>query len=167
MTVMTTWEVFEDLRAAQDEMLRLNRGRTFRPGEHYEGGTTSPAWAPCLEISERKDAYLVALELPGVPISDLEITFQNGLLTVQGERHSAHDAAGEKIHRSERYYGAFRRSITMPSHVEADKIEASAQDGVLQILVPKAPEMQAQRIQVRTGKGQTAVLSGKAAKNGS
>ena len=57
------------------------------------------------------------------------------------------------MHRAERLYGAFRRSITLPSHVEADKIEASTQDGVLQILVPKAPDVQAMRIRVRAGRG--------------
>ena len=90
-------------------------------------------------------------ELPGVKPDDVEITFEDGLLTIQGERHFAHDSAEEKMHRAERRYGAFRRSITLPSHVEADKIEASAQDGVLQIMVPKAPEVQAKRIQVRAG----------------
>src|SRR6266851_980953 len=79
---------------------------------------------------------------------DLEITFQDGLLTIQGERHTAHDPAAEKVHRAERRYGAFRRSITLPSHVMADAIDASAQDGVLQVLVPKAHEVHAKRIQV-------------------
>jgi HSP20 family protein len=69
------------------------------------------------------------------------------------------------MHRAERRYGAFCRSITLPSHVLADGIEASAQDGVLQVLVPKAPEAHAKRIQVRAGKGK-ATVSGKAAKNG-
>jgi HSP20 family protein len=67
----------------------------------------------------------------------VQITFQDGLLTTQGERHPATDAADEKVHRAERHYGAFRRSITLPSHVRTDKIEASAQDGVLLILVPR------------------------------
>ena len=107
----------------------------------------------------------MTVELPGVGTEDLEITFQDGLLTIQGERHPARDTAGEKVHRTERRYGTFRRSITLPSHVQADKIEASAQDGVLQILVPKAEEMHAKRIQVRTGKGKPAV-TGKAIKNG-
>jgi HSP20 family protein len=71
------------------------------------------------------------------------------------------------MHRTERFYGAFRRSITLPSHVEADKIEASAQDGVLQIMVPKAPEVQAKRIQVRAGQGHTALQPGAAVGDGS
>jgi HSP20 family protein len=166
MTVMTTWDLFEDLRAMQDEVMRTNMGRTWRPGQQHDGPTSAAAWAPAVDISERKDAYLVAVELPGVKTDDLEITFEDGLLTIQGERHFAHDAVGEKVHRAERRYGAFRRSITLPSHVEADKIEASTQDGVLQVLVPKAQEVQAKRIQVRAGQGPVALTVGAEAKNG-
>ena len=97
----------------------------------------------------------------------MEITFEDGLLTIQGERHATSYAAGDKAHRVERRYGAFRRSITLPSHVEADKIEASAQNGVLQVLVPKAEEAQAKHITVRAGQPHAAVISGTAANNGS
>jgi HSP20 family protein len=165
MTPMTSWDLFEDLRAAQDEMLRATRGRGWRPGQQYD--SAGAIWAPAVDISERKDAYLVTAELPGVNAGDVEITFEDGLLTIQGERHFAHDSAEEKMHRTERSYGAFRRSITLPSHVEADKIEATAQDGVLQIMVPKAPEVQAKRIQVHAGQGHTALQPGAAVSDGS
>lgn len=167
MTVTTGWDLFEDLRAAQDELLRAMRGRGWRPGQQHYGEVGPAAWAPAVDISERKDAYLVTAELPGVKASEVEITFEDGLLTIQGERHFAHDSAEETMHRTERCYGAFRRSITLPSHVETDKIEASAQDGVLQIMVPKAPEVQAKRIRVRAGQGDTALQPGAAARNGS
>jgi HSP20 family protein len=167
MTVTTAWDLFEDLRAAQDEMLRATRGHGWRPGQQFTSGTTPAAWAPAIDISERKDAYLVAVELPGVKADDLEITFEDGLLTIQGERRFAHDSTDEKMHRAERSYGAFRRSITLPSHVEADKIEASMQDGVLQIMVPKAPDVQAKRIQVRAGQGHTVLTPGATVKDGS
>jgi HSP20 family protein len=107
----------------------------------------------------------LTVELPGVKAEDVEITFEDGLLTIQGERHPAGDSAAEKVYRAERRYGAFRRLITLPRHVQADAIEASAQDGVLQILVPKAPEVHAKRIQVLTGKGKAAI-AGAAVKNG-
>ena len=71
------------------------------------------------------------------------------------------------MHRTERYYGAFRRSITLPGHVEADKIEASTQDGVLQIMVPKAPDVQAKRIQVRAGQGHTVLTQDATVQDGS
>jgi HSP20 family protein len=82
-------------------------------------------------------------------MDDMEITFQDGLLTIQGERFDTHDSSEEKVHRVERRYGTFLRSITLPSHVMADAIEATSQNGVLQILVPKAPEVHAKRIHVR------------------
>ncbi len=167
MTISTGWDLFEDLRAAQDEMLRATRGHGWRPGQQFTSATTPAVWPPAVDISERKDAYLVAAELPGVKAEDLEITFEDGLLTIQGERRFAHDSAEEKMHRTERYYGAFRRSITLPSHVEADKIEASVQDGVLQVLVPKTPEVQAKRIQVRAGQGHTVLTPGVTVKNDS
>ena len=171
MTTMTSWDLFEDLRRAQDELLRMNRAQSQwlipagYSGQQYDPGASTQAWAPALDISERKDAYLVTVELPGVRAEDVEITFEDRLLTIQGERRPAGDSAGEKFHRVERRYGAFRRSITLPSHVMADAIEATAQDGVLQILVPKAPEIHAKRIQVRAGTGKTAI-TGAAVKNG-
>jgi HSP20 family protein len=156
MTVVTGWDVFEDMRDAQDEMLRLNRSRAQRLSQlsRYYDSTTKAAWMPAVDISERKDAYLVAVELPGVGIDNLDITFQDGLMTIQGERLDMHDSSAEKVHRVEHRYGPFLRSITLPSHVMAEEIEASAQDGVLQILVPKAPEVQARRIQVHASQKQ-------------
>jgi HSP20 family protein len=149
MTVITSWDLFEDLREAQDEMRRANRLRAQRLGQYYDTGNDTAAWAPAVDIAETKDAYLVSAELPGVSTDDLEITFQDGLMTIQGERYNRHDSSEEKVHRVEHRYGAFRRSFTLPSHVVADAIEASVQDGVLQVLVPKAPEVHAKRIQVR------------------
>jgi HSP20 family protein len=169
MTVMTSWDLFDDLRSAQDEFARMTR----TPGHwasHFSPqagtGSTTRTWAPAIDITERNDAYLVEADLPGTGAEDVEITLQDGLLTIQGERHPAGGTPGEKVHRAERRYGAFRRSITLPSHVRADKIEASTQDGVLQILVPKAAEAHARHIPVRATKAKPAIAV-KAAKNGS
>ena len=171
MTTMTSWDLFEDLRGAQDELLRMNRvpSQWLSPagyfGQRLDSSSSTQAWAPALDISERKDAYLVTVELPGIKTEDLEIMVEDGLLTIQGERHPTGDPAAEKVHRAERRYGAFRRLITLPRHVQADAIEATAQDGVLRILVPKAPEVHAKRIQVRPGKGKAAI-PGVAVNNG-
>ena len=171
MTVMTSWDLFDDMRTAQDELARMNRmpaqwfGQFSPFAQQPSARPATQAWAPAVDITERKDAYLVAVELPGIAADDVEITFQDGLLTIQGERHPAGDTAGEKAHRTERRYGTFRRLMTLPSGVQADKIEASAQDGVLLILVPKAKEAHAKRIQVRAGKTKPAV-TGTAVKNG-
>jgi len=157
MTVATSWDLFEDLLAKQDEAMRAGWGRVKRPGHPYNVGDGATAWAPAIEISERKDAYMVSAELPGVSVDEVEITFGDGLLTIQGERGAARDATGEMVHQSERCYGAFRRSITLPGHVQTGKIEATARDGLLQVLVPKAPDVQAKRIPVRVGQPVAAV----------
>ena len=151
MTTMMRWDPFQDLRSAQDEMAQMSPMLAHALGLHTQQQGSATAWAPALDISERKDAYLVTVELPGVQADDLEITMEDGLLTIQGERHFAHDSSEQQFHRVERRYGAFRRSITLPAHVMAEGIQASFEDGVLQILVPKAEEAKAKRIQVRPG----------------
>jgi HSP20 family protein len=156
MTSMTQWDPFQDLRSAQgaqDEMQQMTRtlAQAFGLAAHPQAGATAsaPAWVPALDISERKDAYLVTVELPGVEADDFQVTLEDGLLTIQGERHFAHDSSEQHFHRVERRYGAFRRSITLPTHVMADAIEASVDGGVLQIVVPKMEEAKPKRIEVR------------------
>jgi HSP20 family protein len=157
MMLRTQWYPFGDLRRAQEERAQNQMDSLFAHalGLHgqWQGATAAStrAWAPALDIAERKDAYLVTVELPGVKLDDLEITLEDGLLTIQGERHVAHDSSEEQFHRVECSSGAFRRSITLPAHVEADAVEASMEDGVLRILVPKAEEAKAKRIQVMPG----------------
>src|SRR5215211_5748317 len=158
MATMMRWDPFQDLRDAQEEMAQMTQMSQMHAhalGLHGQpqgsGRAETTAWAPALDISERKDAYLVTVELPGVEAEDLEITLEDGLLTIQGERHFAHDSSEQQFHRVERRYGAFRRSITLPAHVMAEGIQASADNGVLQILVPKMEEATPKRIQVRPG----------------
>jgi HSP20 family protein len=152
MATMMRWDPFQDLRSAQDEMAQLRPILAHALGLHGRQQGSATAWAPALDISERKDAYLVTVELPGVEAEDLEITMEDGLLTIQGERHFAHDSSEQQFHRVERRYGAFRRAITLPAHVMAEGIQASFEDGVLQVLVPKAEEAKPKRIQVRPGR---------------
>jgi HSP20 family protein len=156
MATMMRWDPFQDLRDAQEEMAQMAQMSprlAHALGLHGQpqGSGTATAWAPALDISERKDAYLVTVELPGVEAEDLEITMEDGLLTIRGERHFAHDSSEQQFHRVERRYGAFRRSITLPAQVQAEQIEASFDNGVLQILVPKMEEAKPKRIQVRPG----------------
>jgi HSP20 family protein len=154
----TQWYPFEDLRSAQDEMSPMLAQALRRYGQRQGAAAdATPAWAPALDISERKDAYLVTVELPAVKLDDLTITLEDGLLTVQGERRFADDSSDQQFHRVERRYGAFRRAITLPAHVEADAVEASFEDGVLQVLVPKAEEAKPKRIQVRPGSQREAI----------
>jgi HSP20 family protein len=137
-------------RIGRDQVPRVVGGRGWQAGQRREG----TAWRPAVDIFERSDAYLVTVEIPGIKAAEVEITMADGLLTIQGERHVAREAAGEKVHRSERGYGVFRRSLALPSsHVEADKTKASVRDGVLEILVPKAAEAQATLIRVPVSQG--------------
>jgi HSP20 family protein len=165
MATMTRWDPFQDLRTAQDEMAQMDPMSPMLAhalGLHAQQGSgraTTTAWAPALDISERKDAYLVTVELPGVEPDDLQITLEDGLLTIQGERHFAHDSTEQQFHRVERRYGAFRRSITLPAQVQAEQIEASFDNGVLQIMVPKMEEAKPKRIQVRPGRAEIPAAS--------
>jgi HSP20 family protein len=157
MTTMMRWYPFEDLRSAQEDRAQDQMDRLFAHALGLHGqwqgatGANTPAWAPALDIAEGKDAYLVTVELAGVKLDDLEITLEDGLLTIQGERHFANDSSEELFHRVERSSGAFRRAITLPAHVEADAVNASMEDGVLRILVPKAEQAKPKRIQVTPG----------------
>ena len=164
MAVMTRWDAFHDLRAAQDQLDYLNRMFVQARGQEFtmpgSGATSTPAWAPTVDICERKDAYVVTVELPGAKLDDLEIAFQGGLLTIQGERCLAPDSADERPHLIERRYGPFRRSITLPAHVKADAIDASLEDGVLRVVVPKAEEAKPKRIEVRAVRTQAPALTG-------
>jgi HSP20 family protein len=164
MAIMTRWDPFQDLRSAQDELDQMSPMLAHALGLHAQQGSgqaTTAAWAPALDISERKDAYLVTVELPGVEADDLQVTLEDGLLTIQGERPFAQESSEQQFHRVERRYGAFRRSITLPAHVMAEGIEASADNGVLQIVVPKMEEATPKRIQVRPG-GQREAVAGTA-----
>jgi HSP20 family protein len=164
MTTMMRWDPFQDLRSAQDEMAQMSPMLAHALGLHtQQANARASAWVPALDISERKDAYLVTVELPGLKPEDLDITMEDGLLTIQGERQFTSESSEQQFHRVERRYGAFRRSITLPAHVMAEGIQASFEDGVLQILVPKAEEAKPKRIQVRPGRTEVTAASSEGA----
>ena len=172
MMLRTQWYPFQDLRGAQEERARIQMDSLFAHALGLHGqwqnatGASTPAWAPALDIAERKDAYLMTVELPGVKLDDLEITLEDSLLTIQGERQFTSESSEEQYHRVERRYGSFRRSITLPSQVKADAIEASFENGVLEVVVPKAEEAKPKKISVKAGgsrqevKGTSSATSG-------
>jgi HSP20 family protein len=154
MANVARWDPFQDLLSIQDEMNQLfGRAMGSQPsGGRQAGELGTRVWAPALDISERKDAYVVTVEVPGVKADDLEITLEDGLLTIQGERQFTADSSEQQFHRVERRYGAFRRSITLPSRVDPAAIEASFEDGLLQVVVPKAEEAKPKKIEIRPGR---------------
>ena len=152
------WDPFRDLSSIQDEMNQMfdrvfGRGSGAGSGAREGGLATSTwTWAPAVDISERKDAYLVTVEVPGIRPEEIEVTLEDGLLTIQGERHLEEDSSDQQYHRVERRYGTFRRSITLPSQVKADAIEASCSDGLLRVVVPKAESAMPKKIDVQAAR---------------
>jgi len=127
------WEPFE----AMDLMFNRFPGffRFGRPqlgtGEYFE-------WSPATDISETDKEYLIRAELPAVKKEDVKVTYENGVLTLRGERRQQEEQKDEKFHRVENYYGNFSRTFALPDVIDEDAIKAESKDGVLTIHVPKA-----------------------------
>lgn len=105
-------------------------------------------WQPPVDICETTDAYLLQVELPGLTREDIEITLENNVLKLSGERKFDQDAQKQTYHRLERLYGAFSRSFTLPLQVAADRVEATFKDGVLAVTVPKAEQARPRKINI-------------------
>ncbi len=105
-------------------------------------------WSPALDLYQDKDNVVAVVELPGMKKEDIEISLREGTLTIGGER-KGQTSNGEKAERTERYIGKFRRSITLPTGVDADKISASYRDGILTVTLPKAEEAKPKQIEVK------------------
>lgn len=108
----------------------------------------SASWAPRVDLSESEDAYLVHVDVPGMQKEDLNIDVHEGRLTISGERNAEQQDDGHKYVRVERSYGRFYRSFTLPQTVKEDEIEATYENGVLSVRVPKAEETKPRRIEV-------------------
>ena len=102
-------------------------------------GTAGEAgqWAPRVDIRETDDALLVQAELPGIDKKDVQLEVKDGVLTLSGERRYEKDVKEENVHRVERAYGSFSRSFSLPSNVDADKVDAKMKNGVLEVRLPK------------------------------
>jgi HSP20 family protein len=131
---LTRWEPFREA----DEFFRSVSSPLFGrwPRMLGENGEAIE-WAPAADISETEKEYLVKAELPGVKREDVKVTLENGVLSIQGERKHEKEEKSEKMHRTERYYGSFCRSFTLPENADAAGIRAESKDGVLNVHVPK------------------------------
>ena len=116
-------------------------GFVTAPTSFFEG------WSPSLDIFEDKDKITVRTELPGMRKEDIEISLQDGTLTIGGERTTTSEN-GENAERTERFSGKFRRSITLPARVDSGKVSAAYKDGILTITLPKAEEAKPKQIKV-------------------
>ncbi len=139
---------FEQLNALREEINRLfdmPLGSWLAPTEFFRG------WAPALDLREDKDNLVVTVELPGMKKEDIEVTVQDGVLSISGERKREQTAEEEGVYRSERYYGRFHRTITLPKPVKEDEVKATYKDGVLTIVLPKTEEAKPKQIEVTVG----------------
>jgi HSP20 family protein len=142
MAMMTRWEPFRDIARLQDEMSRLFEDRRFGAGE-------SVGWTPACDIYEDEEGVALRFELAGVDPKDVDVRFENGVLTVKGERKLEREDTRDNYHRIERSYGTFTRSFSLPGTVDADKVKAETKNGVLTITLPKKAEAKPRAIQVK------------------
>jgi HSP20 family protein len=127
------------------EIDRLNRMFADFYGEAFGG----QAWVPAVDIYETEDAEVVLkAELPDMKREDIHLTFENGVLTIKGERKFSEEVRRESYHRLERHHGTFSRSFTLPNTVDAARISASYKDGVLTIRLPQREEAKPKQIAV-------------------
>lgn len=113
--------------------------------------TTQPffgGWSPAIDLYENKDSFFLRAEVAGMKKEDLEITLHDGVLTVSGERKAEPVAETNETHRSERFFGRFQRSVTLPASVSSEGVTASYKDGVLTVTLPKAEEAKPRQINV-------------------
>lgn len=122
------------------------------------GNGTASAWTPAVDVREEDDAFVFELELPGVAPDGVEVTADNGVLSVSGEKRAQHEREQERWHIIERSHGSFRRTFSLPQNVNEEAIEASFEDGLLTVRVPKAEVPKPRKIDVRR-RGEVAAAS--------
>jgi HSP20 family protein len=144
MTMLTT----RSLGSSLDRMLTLNRALD----QAFSGVGGSRVWVPALDVAERGDAYVIHAELPGVSPDQVDVSFEQNILTVRGTKPASFDVATEgevRVFAAERVHGSFERSVRLPEFVDADRIEANFTNGLLTVTVPKAQAAQPRKITIR------------------
>ncbi len=119
----------------------------FRPLRWVEEAT-SEALAPSTDIIERDNEYVIRADLPGVKKDDIDITLEDGVLTITAQAQSETEEKGERLIRRERHYGRYMRSLRLGTQVDASRIKAQYKDGVLELVLPKAEEVKPKKISV-------------------
>jgi HSP20 family protein len=140
---LTRWEPFREM----DEIFKgftpfLGRMPAIRPVEGLE------EFMPLADIVEREKEYLIKVDLPEVRKEDVKVLFDDGVLTIKGERKFEKDEKGDKVHRTERYFGMFERSFVLPEDVDTKAIRAEAKEGVLTIHLPRVAHEKARPLAI-------------------
>ncbi len=143
MRALAPWRGMETLRQEMERVF----DRFFEP--RWDELEAVGAWAPKLDFSETKDAFVVKAEVPGVEQKDISVSIQDQMLTIKGEKHKEKEEKDEKYHRVERSWGAFARTIALPAGVDTEKVNATFKDGVLTVKLPKTPAAKGTTIPVK------------------
>jgi HSP20 family protein len=146
---LITYDPFRELRSLQDEVNRVfNSGFSRSSDNELMRG----AWNPSVDIFENKDQIVLEAEVAGISPDDVNISIENNVLTIHGERKFEKKDEQDNFHRIERGYGSFTRSFTLPSTVSSENVNASFDNGILRIELAKREEAKPKRIEI---KGQT------------
>lgn len=142
---LTRWEPFRDLLTLQDRMNRMFSDPVLRlttPAEAVGG------WFPPVDIHEEPDRIVLRAEIPGVGRDDIDVSVENGTITLRGEKKQEKEVEADNAYRLERFYGSFSRSFVLPAVIDPDHIRATYKDGVLEVVLPKAEEARPKKIKV-------------------
>jgi HSP20 family protein len=163
MTVLTRWEPIREFATLQDRMNRLFRD-SFSADPQDQSLSTS-AFAPPVDVYEDEHNITLKIEVPGIDEKDIDVRIENNTLTVHGERKFEKEEKEENFRRVERQYGSFTRSFTLPTTVDAEKVSAIYDKGILKISLAKKAEAKPKQIKVSVGGEKTleAKAPGKAA----
>ena len=153
MNGLTRWDPFQELNWWNDRLGRLLGPETARTSRgDADQALTSGNWLPPVDIVEGKDRIKLNVELPGFKENQVNLTVENGMLTIKGERKFEKEDKEENYHRVERSYGTFVRSFTLPTSIDQNKIQADFADGILHVEMPKREETKPKQIPIAGGK---------------
>ena len=158
MTVLTRFEPFREFSTLQDRMNRLFR-ETYSEGQ--DQSLTASTFAPAVDVYEDEHNVTLKIEVPGIDEKDIDVRIENNTLTVHGERKIEKEEKEENYRRVERQYGNFTRTFTLPTTVDAEKVSATYDKGVLKVSLPKKAEAKPKQIKVNVGSEKSQALEGK------
>ncbi len=142
------WEPVRELNTIQSEMNRLFNTLFDTPAP---ANGTLRRWVPAMDLVETGEDFVLRADLPGLTEKDVNIEFENNVLTISGERKSEHEENKEGFYRVERSYGSFSRSLTLPEGVDPDAVKASFDRGVLEVRIPKPEERKPRKVAITVG----------------
>ncbi len=155
------WEPAREINSLQQEMNRLFS--TFFDAPATSGANGGPRrWIPAMDLVETDDHFVLRADLPGLTEADIDLSLEDNVLTLSGERKSEHEERGEGFYRVERASGAFSRSLTLPEGVDGDAITARFDKGVLEVRIAKPEQRRPRKLQIQVG-DQPPEIEGRAA----